>query len=51
MYNNVVEASRNIKGGNRELTKTIEYRRGSMKMIIVLMTVITLLMLFLDRYF
>lgn len=51
VYNNVVEASKNIKGGNKELTKTIEYRRGSMKMIIVLMTVITLMMLFLDRYF
>ena len=51
VYNNVVEASKNIKGGNKELTRTIEYRRGSMKMIIVLMTVITLMMLFLDRYF
>ena len=50
VYNDVLEASRNIKGGNKELSKTIEYRRGSMKMIIIMMVVVTLLLLLIDRY-
>ena len=50
MYTHSHATCRNIKGGNKELSKTIEYRHGSMKMIIIMMVVITLLLLLIDRY-